>query len=207
MSDPGPAVTSAQPSTIAGFLSPDECLQLRREMDASVQQEAEIWLGDEFGIAPESRRGLIAALSERAEKLVHDRLWEVMARLEEIYGCEITHLSAVTALIYRHGDHFAAHSDGGVDDAAPPEIARRRISLVVALNNGAGPQPDFTGGELRFFPRLAPGAAPAAGEENVDVRSEPGLLIAFASATVHQVVPVGGGLRYSLALWALAATP
>jgi predicted 2-oxoglutarate/Fe(II)-dependent dioxygenase YbiX len=36
------------------------------------------------------------------------------------------------------------------------------------------------------------------------VRSEPGLLIAFASSTIHRVAPVAEGRRYSLALWALA---
>lgn len=44
----------------------------------------------------------------------------------------------------RTGDHFGAHSDSGVDEDAPAEIRRRRISLV-ALNNGASEQPHFTG--------------------------------------------------------------
>jgi predicted 2-oxoglutarate/Fe(II)-dependent dioxygenase YbiX len=204
MSDAGPTATSAQPCTIAGLLTPDECLQLRREMDASFQQQAEIWLGDDFGVNPESRLSTIATLSEATQELVQDRLWGVMTELEERYGCEVSHISAVTALMYGPGGHFAAHSDGGVGDDPPPEIARRRVSLVVALNDGASAQPDFTGGELRFYPRSAPGAAPGPAEERIDVRSEPGLLIAFPSPMVHQVMPVADGCRCSLALWALA---
>jgi hypothetical protein len=75
---------------------------------------------------------------------------------------------------------------------------------VIALNDGASAQPDFTGGELRFFPGCPPGAAPGPAAEVIAVRSRPGLLIAFASPMVHQVMPVADGLRYSLAIWALA---
>jgi predicted 2-oxoglutarate/Fe(II)-dependent dioxygenase YbiX len=206
MTSAGP-LASAQPCTIAGLFTPDECLRLRREMDASFQQQAEVWLGDDFGVSPESRLSTIATLSDAAEQSVHARLWDVMAQLEERYACAVSHLSAVTALIYGRGGHFAAHSDGGVDEDPPPEIARRRVSLVVALNDGASTRPDFSGGELRFYPRCAPGAMPQPGAQIVSVRSEPGLLIAVPSPMVHQVMPVAAGCRYSLALWALAPEP
>jgi predicted 2-oxoglutarate/Fe(II)-dependent dioxygenase YbiX len=195
---------SGLPHTIAGFLTPEECRGLTREMDASFQQQAEVWLGEDFGVDPASRLGAVATLSDATEELVQDRLWEVMPALEERYGCAISHISAVTALIYRRGDHFAAHSDGGVDDHATPEVGRRRISLVVALNDGASERPDFTGGALHLYPRCAPGTPPAPADEVVAVRSRPGLLVAFPSPIVHQVMPVAGGCRYSLALWALA---
>ena len=202
MTSGGP-LASAQPCTIPGLLTPQECGEVRREMDTSFQQQAEIWLGDDFGVNPESRLSTIATLSAATEEFVMDRLWGVMAQFEERYACEVSHLSAVTALIYGRGGHFAAHSDGGVDENPPPEIARRRVSLVVALNDGASASPDFTGGELRFYPRCAPGATPRPAEEVISVHSEPGLLIAFPSPMVHQVMPVAGGCRYSLALWAL----
>lgn len=204
MSDADATATSAQPCTIPGLLTPDECRDLRREMDASFQQQAEIWLGDDFGVNPESRLSTIATLSDAAEEFVSDRLSRVMTQLEQRYACEVSHMSAVTALIYGRGGHFAAHSDGGVDEDPPPEIARRRVSLVVTLNDGASAHPDFTGGELRFYPGCAPGATPGPAAEIVSVRSEPGLLIAFPSPMVHQVMPVAAGWRYSLALWALA---
>jgi Rps23 Pro-64 3,4-dihydroxylase Tpa1-like proline 4-hydroxylase len=151
-------------------------------------------------VHPDSRRGAIAALSPATEVLVQDRLWEVIPRLEGRFGCEVTHVSGVTALIYGEGDHFAAHSDGGGDDDAPPEVRRRRVSLVIALNDGSS---DFSGGELEFYagalPAIASRSAPV-----VSVCSRPGLLVAFGSSTIHRVAPVLDGSRYSLALWALA---
>jgi PKHD-type hydroxylase len=204
MSDAGPTATSALPHTIPGFLAPQESVAITDEMDASFQQRAEVWLGEDFGVDPASRLGAIATLSEATQEFVADRLWEVMALLEELYGCEISHISAATALIYRRGDHFAAHSDGGVDEHAPAEIARRRISLVVALNDGATEHADFSGGALHFYPGCEPGIPPAPADEVIAVRSEPGLLVAFPSPIVHEVMPVAAGCRYSLALWALA---
>jgi PKHD-type hydroxylase len=154
----------------------------------------------------ESRLGRIAALSPDTEVFVQDRLWEVIEQLEARFDCEVSHLSGVTALIYRVGDHFAAHSDGGGDDDAPFEVRRRKVSLVVALNDGdGGPQAAFAGGELEFYagdvPEVATRAAPLA-----SIRSTPGTLIAFGSSTIHRVAPVTSGQRYSLALWALAPT-
>lgn len=149
---------------------------------------------------PDSRRGFIATLSSATEVFVQDRLWEVIPGLEERFGCEVTHVSGVTALIYGEGDHFAAHSDGGGDDDAPLEVRRRRVSLVVALNDGAR---EFTGGALEFYagavPELASQEPPL-----LQVTSAPGLLVAFASSMIHRVAPVATGRRYSLALWALA---
>jgi predicted 2-oxoglutarate/Fe(II)-dependent dioxygenase YbiX len=106
----------------------------------------------------------------------------------------------VTALVYDAGDHFAAHSDGGGDDEAPVEVRRRRVSLVVALNDAA----DFSGGALEFYAGSAPDSA-AGTEPVMTVRSSAGLLVAFAASTIHRVAPVLAGRRYSLALWALAA--
>ncbi len=192
------------PACIPGFLAPQEARAIVEEMDASLQEPAQVWLGTEFAVRAESRRGSIATLSPASEALVQDRLWGVMPALEQRYSCTISHVSGVTALVYRRGDHFAAHSDGGVDEDAPAEVALRRISLVVALNDGASEQAQFTGGELSFFPGTAPGTPPTPEDEVILVRSEPGLLVAFPSPLVHQVMPVAGGCRYSLALWALA---
>lgn len=199
MTDDGLA-TSALPARFPAILSPDECRELVAEIDAVHHQRVRIWNGEEFQVDPESRMGAIALLTEATEARVLERLCGVVPELQRRFGCELAHLSAITALIYGRGDHFAAHSDGGQDDEAPAEVRRRRVSLVLALNDGAS---DFDGGELRFFPGCAPYDT-AHAEQIVSVRSEPGLLIAFPSPMTHQVMPVRDGCRYSLALWALA---
>jgi predicted 2-oxoglutarate/Fe(II)-dependent dioxygenase YbiX len=185
-------------------LSADECRDVIAEIDVAHQAQAEIWGDGGFGVHPDSRRGFIAALSSATEVLVQDRLWAVIPGLEERFGCSVSHVSGVTALIYGEGDHFAAHSDGGGDDDAPAEVRRRRVSLVVALNDGASAAREFSGGELEFYAGSVPSVA-ADAPPLLSVRSEPGLLIAFGSSMVHRVAPVLTGRRYSLALWALAS--
>jgi len=199
MRDDGPSATFAMPTCIPGFLAADECRDLMAEVDAAHHEQAQIWFGNDFGVHPDSRLGTVATLRPETEIALQDRLWEVVPELERRFACEVSHLSGVTALVYGRGDHFAAHSDGG-DDGGPSEVARRRVSLVVALNDGAS---DFEGGELHFYPGCAPQDA-ARAERIVPVRSGPGLLIAFASPMTHRVTPVLDGSRYSLALWALA---
>jgi predicted 2-oxoglutarate/Fe(II)-dependent dioxygenase YbiX len=186
------------------LLSAHECRQLVAEIDAAHQEPVQIWRGDGFGVDDDSRRGAIAQLRSDTEDLVQQRLWGVMPGLEQRFGCEVSHLSGVTALIYDVGDHFAAHSDGGGDDEAPDEVRRRCVSLVVALNDGAGRAAQFSGGELEFYAGSLPATA-ARSAPVMSVRSSPGLLIAFASSTIHRVAPVLTGRRYSLALWALAS--
>jgi predicted 2-oxoglutarate/Fe(II)-dependent dioxygenase YbiX len=184
-------------------LSAGECRDVVAEIEAAPQEQVQVWRGDGFRVDDDSRRGAIARLTPGTEDLVQDRLWEVMPELEARFGCEVTHLSGVTALIYDAGDHFAAHSDGGGKDEAPIEVRRRRVSLVVALNAGAGDAADFSGGELEFYAGSLPGIA-ARTPSIMTVHSAPGLLIAFASSMIHRVAPVVVGRRYSLALWALA---
>jgi predicted 2-oxoglutarate/Fe(II)-dependent dioxygenase YbiX len=203
MDNAGRTATSQLPTCIPGFLEPDECAALIAEIDAGRQEQAEIWLGQDFGVHPESRRGRVATLNSESEERVQDLLWEAIPQLEARYGCEVSHVSGVTALVYGPGDHFAAHSDGGIEEDAPSEVGRRRVSLVVALNDGASGQPDFTGGELHLYPGCPPGFEPAP-QDAVAVRSRAGLLVAFASPTVHRVTPVVTGRRYTLAAWALA---
>jgi predicted 2-oxoglutarate/Fe(II)-dependent dioxygenase YbiX len=195
------ATTAALPIAIPGFLSDAECRSIVAEIDAAHHAAAEVWGEGGFGVHPDSRRGAIARLRTETEVLVQDRLWEAMPGLEERFGCEVAYISGATALIYDPGDHFAAHSDGGGDDEAPDEVRRRRVSLVVALNDGAR---DFSGGDLEFYAGEVPRVA-ARGTPIVRLRSRPGLLIAFASSMIHRVAPVASGRRYSLALWALAA--
>ncbi|MDP2710901.1 MAG: 2OG-Fe(II) oxygenase [Solirubrobacteraceae bacterium] len=195
MGSGGPTATSELSIRVEGFLAPARCRELIAEIDAARQAPAEVWLDDAFGVHPGSRMGRVAQLGRSSEAGVQQALWEVMPRLEQRFGCEISHLSGIAALTYRDGDHFAPHRDSGTDD--PPDVSRRRVSLVVALNDGAH---DFAGGELQLF--AGPPAAPGPPRERVC--SRPGMLVAFRSATTHRVTPVFTGCRYALASWALA---
>jgi predicted 2-oxoglutarate/Fe(II)-dependent dioxygenase YbiX len=106
-------------------------------------------------------------------------------------------------LRYDPGAFYGPHRDYGVV-ASWPGAARRRVSLVVFLNDGTdasgtpdAPKPGaFTGGALRLY--MADGAP-------LDIVPRQGLLVAFSSTTIHEVLPVVAGTRDVIVDWWLGA--
>jgi len=76
--------------------------------------------------------------------------------------------------------HYHSHSDMGYG------MVRRKLSVVVQLSDPA----DYEGGELELD----------TGEPLLMERSR-GRLVAFPSWTVHRVLPITEGTRYSLVAW------
>jgi predicted 2-oxoglutarate/Fe(II)-dependent dioxygenase YbiX len=68
-------------------------------------------------------------------------------------------------------------------------------------NHGEEP---YQGGDLTFFGLMK---TPGAKEYGFPVDMETGLLVAFPSATLHEVSPVTGGKRYTLVTWFFAREP
>ena len=77
------------PTSVPDFFSREECRGLMDVIDAASLQQAEVWIGDDFGVHPESRRGAIAMLSTESEIFVQDRVRGVVPDLERRFGCEI----------------------------------------------------------------------------------------------------------------------
>ena len=104
----------------------------------------------------------------------------------EIYDSEVPQF-----LIYNVGGHYRPHIDGESLWTNPDKSVvwrkgtNRDLSIVLYLND------DFEGGEL-IFPDL-----------HIQVKPEPGLLVAFPSTHQykHGVVPVTKGTRYAIVNW------
>ena len=80
--------------------------------------------------------------------------------------------------------HFAWHADIGDG----PLAARRKLTMVVQLSDGAG----YEGGALEVMPSA---------QEVVASRGR-GSATLFPSFLLHRVTPVTGGERHSLTTWA-----
>jgi PKHD-type hydroxylase len=197
-------VPTERPACVPGFLSPGECRDLIAEINAR-PHAAPYVLGEngEADIDPDSWRSREIELSPTTNGRLEQRLWALMPKLRQRFDCEVTEFSEIGAFLYRKGDHFESHEDSGKPGEVPDHIARRKISLVVALSDGASAKPDFAGGELHIYP----GFDPSGGDRSAyvaHVRYRPGLLIAFPASTLHRVTRVTRGRRYSLVSWALA---
>ncbi|HZC81508.1 MAG TPA: 2OG-Fe(II) oxygenase, partial [Nitrospiraceae bacterium] len=100
----------------------------------------------------------------------------------------------------REGDFYQVHNDGDNGADAPALTRERKVSVVIFLNSQAQQPVDDTygGGSLTFYgliddPRWLTYGFP--------LSSEPGLLVAFRSNVLHQVLPVTYGKRYSIVSW------
>ena len=93
-------------------------------------------------------------------------------------------------LRYRPGDFFVAHQDGNTGLMHSEREARRKVSVVLFVNEGYG------GGELVFSEWH-----PARPHGRYAVPAEAGLLAAFPAEATHEVTPVTQGHRYTIVSW------
>ena len=148
--------------------------------------------GQQAGSAVDSRvrrtKRLIVAAETRT--LVISLLMERKTMIGEHFGVALNVCEEPQFLRYETGDFFVAHQDGNtpliLDDSR-----FRRISVIVFLS-----APDtYEGGSLVFH-----GKYPDT-DVRQSLRANAGSLVAFRSETTHEVLPVTGGERYSIASW------
>ena len=177
--------------SLPAFLSPAECLAIRRGMDAGDAELAEIL---NAGIHAETDVRA-ATVIEPAPNLVR----EVEARLEGCrdavmagLGLQVAEREGAGFLRYPAGGFYRAHRDRG-DDPEWEGAAHRAVALVVFLNTSRAVSPagEFDGGVLRL---LLPG-------RDIDLVPEAGLLVAFPADILHEVTEVRGGTRDTVVDW------
>jgi len=105
--------------------------------------------------------------------------------LESHFGTTLTDCERPQFLRYETGDFFVRHQDGNTDQYEFDHLRVRRISIVVFLNDS------FSGGSLTFYDP----------EATFALAGETGLLVAFKAETVHEVLPVTSGERFTVISW------
>lgn len=183
------------------FFNAALCADLRSEMLLARREAAALENeSDARYVDPARRRSERAHVSDATISLVRSRLLDLTPELEQHFHVSLTECRPPQFLVYRPGDFFAAHRDTGVDPATVSKPNQRQVSVVIFLN-GENPEPregSYGGGRLRFFgllkdPRARTAGLPLIGEE--------GLLIAFRSSIIHEVLPVSHGERYTVVTW------
>ncbi|MSP49951.1 MAG: 2OG-Fe(II) oxygenase [Alphaproteobacteria bacterium] len=141
------------------------------------------------GVVGGRQVGVAAMPLEPAYNWIYERLVSRALSINEQHlGFEIEQTETIQFLSYAPGQHYDWHVDIGTE-----EMALRKLSIVAMLS----PPSDYDGGELELLFGDRPSVAP---------RSQ-GSLIFFPSFVLHRVRPIGGGRRYSLALWLRGVRP
>lgn len=182
---------------LAGFLTPAQCVEIRRGMDAGEVEPAEVLAG---GIQRDAQVR-VASLVEPAGNLARDveaRLDGCRDRVAEALGLSVGDREGAGFIRYPAGGFYRPHRDRG-DDPQWADAARRAIALVLFLNSSrdASPGGEFEGGVLRLF---GPDGA-------IDVLPEAGTLVAFPADVLHEVTEVRGGTRDTVVDWFYDSAP
>ena len=195
------ALRSAGLLAVPGFLSEAVCAELCASVLSGASLTATVARGGrDHVLDTRVRRTRGAILPASLRSTVEAGLAALRPRLAEHFAVELGDHETPQFLAYSKGDFFRAHQDNSHDPALAEFIRRRRVSVVLFLSRQTRfPEPgSYCGGELTFF-RL-PGLA---GDEGVRARlwGQPGLLVAFDSAQLHEVAPVTHGFRASMVTW------
>jgi SM-20-related protein len=184
------------------FLDPNQCAQLCAEMQTASHEKGTVGhqgTAKGTGIVDESvRKVLSTELGAPAEALVRSRLDDLRPDLEKHFQMELTGYSGPHFLRYLPGGFYTAHNDRS--PGAPPNIAARRVSVVIFLNSASeAPAPGCYGGGALRFHRLLSGPNWENCAFSLDAQS--GLLVAFDATVLHEVLPVTFGERMTVVAW------
>ena len=182
----------------AEFLDARECAELLAELRASDEGAATVYDRDApVSVDERVRRAARLSPSREIVEFVRGRLNERRAALEGHFRLSLGECEEPQFLRYDVGGFFVAHQDGG-SGLIRSEREARKVSVVVFLNRQTethGPGA-YSGGSLVLHASLM-----ASEDERMSLACEPGSLVAFRSATTHEVVPVTHGERYTIACW------
>jgi SM-20-related protein len=186
---------------LPGFLESTVCAEIRKELNESPTTPAPVYIEGSADLVHENVRRT-TSLHPSAETIsqIHKRLLQLKSSLEDHFDMKLVDCEQPQFLRYRKGDFFVRHQDGNTDQLEFDHLRIRRISIVVFLNDSsAEPEAEkFCGGSLNFY---ANDDVPAAESSVFSLQGETGLLVAFAADTIHEVIPVAGGERFTIISW------
>lgn len=186
---------------LPGFLDPQTCADIKTELGASPTTPAPVYIEGSADLVHENvRRTTSLHPSDETISQIHDRLCQQKSALEDHFDLRLVDCERPQFLRYRKGDFFVRHQDGNTDQLEFDHLRIRRISIVVFLNDSsAEPEADtFCGGSLNFYEQdYVQGS-----ESSVfGLKGEKGLLVAFTAETIHEVMPVACGERFTIISW------
>jgi SM-20-related protein len=171
---------------LRNFMDPDSCAGLRAELALAPTTQAPVYIEGAEGTVHETVRKTksLHPADETIEQMC-ERLFSQKPALESHFGTSLTDCERPQFLRYETGDFFVRHQDGNTDQLDFDHLRVRRISIVVFLNDS------FSGGSLTFYDPTTVFA----------LTGETGLLVAFKADTLHEVLPVTSGERFTIVSW------
>jgi SM-20-related protein len=197
------AMTTSDPAAAFGlflrrqFIDPETCARIIAEIRSAPTTQAPVYIeGSPDRVHEDVRKATSLHPADETIAWVHERLFGQLPALSEHFKLELTDCERPQFLVYRAGDFFVRHQDGNSELLEFDHLRVRRISIVVFLNDASAELADgaFSGGALLFCRERDAEHGPV----TFPLWGETGLLVAFASETLHEVTPVIGGERFTI---------
>lgn len=179
---------------IADFLAASACETLRCELSRAGGDPATVFFRDRGGqIEPTLRKTTRVAMPAAASEQITALFLARKAEIERHFGVDLAECEEPQFLRYQPGDFFIAHQDGN-SAIIPGDSRFRRISVVLFVNaQSEGEAAGTYGGGAFVFHGRHP--------ERYPLAPEPGTLLCFRAETMHEVMPVTRGERFTVASW------
>ncbi|MEY2523501.1 MAG: SM-20-related protein [Ilumatobacteraceae bacterium] len=186
-----------------GFLSVPECAEIITAMNDAPREPAQVVRAGE-SILDQSLRFCFdhqfpAAFKDR----IGERMVRYFGRHRDQFESDADYLYGPYFMSYEKGSYFRAHRDVANHKNDPARLAAHRWSLLLYLNGrDAGSElPVFDGGAIILYE-----TDPATRNRRVVIVPEPGMLVLFRSALMHEVAILHDGTRYAVAGWMATST-
>jgi SM-20-related protein len=184
---------------IRDFFDAHTCGEIIAELSAAEANAATVYgRGDAASVDERTRRAARLLPAPATVEGVSRRLLDRREEIGSHFGLQLSSCEEPQFLRYRVGDFFVAHQDGNTGMMQSEREQRRKISIVIFLNQHSETlQPEcYSGGDLVFWEWRS-----GHDRGQFHLAGEPGTLVAFPSETTHEVIPVTEGERYSIASW------
>jgi predicted 2-oxoglutarate/Fe(II)-dependent dioxygenase YbiX len=195
-----------------GFLTDTECTELRAEMDRAPRIEGSVREAEQPGADTVDRTGRNAVecmVSNDTIGNIGEQICRVTPQIARHFNQQLAEYEMPHFVAYEPGGFYRPHRDIYPDVELPDPLVRRRLSVVVFLNDSSD-KPEhrttestqqYGGGVLRLSSREGNAFDPRFAW---DVPAERGLLVAFRADTWHEVTPITRGKRYTIVAILLA---
>lgn len=188
---------------VCGFLSVPDCAEIITAMNEAPREPAELVRAGE-SILDQSRRFCFDHhLPEAVKDRIGERLARYFVRNRDQFGSEADYLYGPYFMSYEKGSFFRTHRDVANHKNDPARLAAHRWSLLLYLNGreATNALPVFDGGALIVYE-----TEHTIRNRRIVIVPEPGMLVLFRSALMHEVAILHDGCRYAIAGWMATST-
>ncbi|HEY6417952.1 MAG TPA: 2OG-Fe(II) oxygenase [Candidatus Binataceae bacterium] len=194
---------------VPGFLDPKFVADLCAAMTVAPAEKGRVVESDGLeGVDEKIRKVESIVLPREIRADLKKRLAGLLPQLEKHFKMQLGGCESPGFLIYRPGDFYTPHKDGGSPSGKNQTSRQRRVSVVIFLNRES-PEPEegaYGQGRLTFY-GLLKDKGPDWERCPLPLSAEPGLLVAFPSQMIHGVTPVSHGQRLTVVTWFYASDP